>query len=107
MTDAAAVPDVEMPPRLRVDGAILRKPNGKEFHPAGVSWGSWGKNFIGDAESNREMHCNLIRPLIRAWGLYGSPDIDALDFNAATFFKRTHLAQFFTELGRLAGQGMW
>jgi len=99
--------DFELPPRLKVDGPLIRKPNGSEFHPVGVSWGSWGKNFVGDAEANQAIGCNLIRDLLRLWGLYGSAEIDALDFNAYAFISRSHLQKFIEELQWITGAGMW
>lgn len=100
-------PDLELPPRLRIEGSKWIKPNGKEFFPVGVSWGSYGRNLEEDGAGCAAMHANCIRDLLRWHGEYGDPAIDARDNNAVAFVRRTNIAQIVREMLWITSAQMW
>jgi hypothetical protein len=99
--------DADLPPRLRVVGADIVKPNGQPFVGRGVSFGSWGENLPGDAAECADMGCNMIRNLLRWHGLYGHADIDARDDHAVAFVKRANMQRIALEALEISAAGLW
>jgi hypothetical protein len=99
--------DTDLPPRLRVDGARLLKPNGQEFVPRGLNFGSWGEDDPVDATPVAAMGANIVRVCLRWWGKHGDPTVDSRDNDAFAFLRRTHFERWLALIAAVAAEGMW
>jgi len=97
----------ELPPRLRVDGPRLLKPNGSEFVPRGLNFGSWGEDDPLDAVQVAAMGSDIVRVALRWWGKWGDPTVDARDNDAFAFLRRAHFERWLGLITAVAQEGMW
>jgi hypothetical protein len=99
--------DTELPPRLRVDGPRILKPNGHEFFGRGVSFGSFGEDEAQDVPDVQALGANLVRIPLRWWGLHGSVDVDSRDNVGYAFLKRANVQRWLEIILTAAGSGLW
>ncbi len=67
------------PPRLRVQGAELRAPDGSPLKLRGWNWGRWGLTQPTDAAENAAQGATCVRIPLRWWGYYETPGVDSRD----------------------------
>ncbi len=89
----------------------MRAPDGSTVQLRGINEGTWGEMRSYDATTIAAQGANVVRVLIRWWGLYGTADIesrsDALSDASSGHFKPDHLAQFLTEIQWCIDAGLW
>ncbi len=99
--------ETELPPRLRVDGSRLLRPNGQEIILRGLNFGSWGEDDPVDAVQVAALGANVVRVCFRWWGKYGDETVDARDNNAFAFLHRAHFERWLGLITACSAQGMW
>jgi hypothetical protein len=109
--------DIELPPRLRIDGARIIRPNGNDFLGRGVSLGNFWLDTPQDAAAIAALGCNLVRPCLRWWGLWGPGTagtgggnrkaIDSRNNDAYSFINREHFQNWLDIVIACSAAGMW
>ncbi|MES2127104.1 MAG: cellulase family glycosylhydrolase [Pseudomonadota bacterium] len=105
-----AAPTPAPPPpvaRLTLSGATMLAPNSRTLLLRGINEGTWGKMRSSDAAAIAAQGGNVVRVLIRWWGLYGGTDVESRADTAPGHFKPDHLAQFLTEIQWCIDAGLW
>lgn len=101
---------VELPPRLRVVGRELIKPNGQPIWLRGPNFGAFNDDDEQQAPVVRSRGANCVRAALRWWGIWGKGDEPNPDCRDNDAFAFVHRAKFQTWLGRLeacAAASMW
>lgn len=83
---------------------------GPDGHPLvlrGINEGTWGEMRSGDAAQIAANGGNVVRVLIRWWGLYGGHDVESRDDPAPGHFEPGHLAQFLQNVQWCLDAGLW
>jgi hypothetical protein len=103
--------DIELPPRLRVEGSRLIKPNGHEWTGHGVSFGNFWLDVPQDAIEVQALGLNTVRICLRWWGKFptksGKPQIDSRDNNAFSFIARQHFQNWLDLITQASAAGLW
>lgn len=99
--------DTELPPRLRVDGPRLVKPNGQEIILRGVNFGAWGEDDPLDAEPVAALGANVVRVAFRWWGEYGDESVDSRDNDSFAFLLRENFERWIGLITAVVERGMW
>ncbi len=73
----------------------------------GINEGTWGQMRSYDASTIAAQGGNVVRVLIRWWGLYGGTDVESRADASPGHFKPDHLAQFLTEVQWCIDAGLW
>jgi aryl-phospho-beta-D-glucosidase BglC (GH1 family) len=73
----------------------------------GINEGTWGKMRSYDAATIAAQGGNVVRVLIRWWGLYGGTDVESRADTAPGHFKPDHLSQFLAEVQWCIDAGLW
>jgi hypothetical protein len=94
-------------PRLSLSGSTMRAPNGSIVTPRGINEGTWGEMRSYDAANIKSQGANVVRVLIRWWGLYGTDDVESRADAQPGHFKPDHLAQFLQEVQWCIDAGLW
>lgn len=82
-------------------------PHGAPITLRGINEGTWGAMRSNDATTIAVNGANVVRVLIRWWGLYGSADVESRADAAPGHFKPDHLAQFLKEVQWCIDAGLW
>jgi hypothetical protein len=82
-------------------------PDGSAIMLRGINEGTWGQMRSGDAATIAANGANVVRVLIRWWGLYGGADVESRADAAPGHFKPDHLAQFLQEIQWCIAAGLW
>jgi hypothetical protein len=93
--------------RLTLSGATMLAPDGTPIVLRGMNEGTWGKMREGDAAAIAAQGANVVRVLIRWWGLYGRADVNSRDDPSPGHFDPGHLAQFLQEVRWCLDAGLW
>lgn len=96
-----------LPARLTLRGTSMVAPNGSAVMLRGINEGTWGEMQSFDGATIAKQGGNVVRVLIRWWGLYGSPDVESRADAAPGHFKPDHLAQFLKEVQWCIDAGLW
>lgn len=103
--------DIELPPRLHVDGPRLIKPNGHEWIGRGVSFGTFWHDTPLDVPDVVAMGSNVVRIGLRWWGDHGSnggkPPVDSRDNDAYSFIHRDHYRNWLDLCMTASAAGLW
>jgi hypothetical protein len=97
--------DLDLPPRLRVSGPDLVKPNGKPVVLQGVSFGSWGNDDPLDAPQVAALGANVVRIALRWW--MPKPENEARDNDGFAFINRTKFEHWINLITAASAAGMW
>lgn len=104
-------PPPPAPDRLSFSGPTMLAPDGQPITLRGINEGTWGEMRSGDAATIAAQGANVVRVLIRWWGLYGGSDVesraDLQGSDAPGHFKPDHLAQFLQEVQWCIDAGLW
>lgn len=73
----------------------------------GINEGTWGEMRDYDAKAIAAQGANVVRVLIRWWGLYGSADVESRADASPGHFKPDHLAQLLREIQWCIDAGLW
>jgi Cellulase (glycosyl hydrolase family 5) len=82
-------------------------PDGSPLVLRGMNEGTWGKMRSDDAAAIAAQGANVVRVLIRWWGLYGRDDINSRSDGQPGHFDRAHLDQFLNEVRWCLDAGLW
>lgn len=82
-------------------------PDGSATILRGINEGTWGKMRSYDAATIAAQGGNVVRVLIRWWGLYGGSDVESRDDASPGHFKPDHVAQFLQEIQWCIDAGLW
>jgi hypothetical protein len=82
-------------------------PDGHAVMLRGINEGTWGEMRSTDAAAIAAQGANVVRVLIRWWGLYGSADVESRADTSPGHFKADHLAQFLQEVQWCTDAGLW
>src|SRR5215471_14745481 len=96
-----------LPPRLRLDGKDILKPNGKKIILKGFSFGAWGLADLGDIDEVKNLKATCLRYPLRVWGDYKSEDIDARDDRARSFLKKPNRERWLASIRAAGEKGIW
>lgn len=102
-----ATPDPVPPSRLTLRGATMFGPDGKPVTLRGINEGTWGEMRSGDAAAIVAQGANVVRVLIRWWGLYGSSSVESRLDSGPGHFEAGHVAQFLQEVQWCIDAGLW
>lgn len=97
----------ELPPRLRIEGRRLIKPNGREWRGRGVSFGSFGEDVPEDVPAVAALGCSVVRIPLRWWGLHGEPGIDSREDRAYAFLRRSNWRAWLDLIVAVSAAGLW
>jgi len=100
-------PPPPQPARLAVSGSSLLAPDGTPVMLRGMNEGTWGEMQSYDAASIAAQGGNVVRVLIRWWGLYGGVDVESRSDAAPGHFLPDHLTQFLREVQWCIDAGLW
>ena len=96
------------PERLKISGKELIAPDGKPIMLRGFNWGNWGLAQPEDAGNNVKQGANVVRILLRWWGSYAVPTIDARNENdPVAHVDADHIARLDQEVDWAISQGLW
>ncbi len=93
--------------RLTLQGASMLSPDGKPIILRGMNEGTWGEMRSTDAPAIAAQGANVVRVLLRWWGLYGSPDTESRADGAPGHIDPAHLQQFLKEIQWCIDAGLW
>lgn len=99
--------------RLTLIGSDIRTSQGTSIILRGINEGTWGKMRSNDASVIAGQGGNVVRVLIRWWGLYGGADVESRAADTCTgescpgHFKPDHIAQFLKEIQWCIDAGLW
>lgn len=96
-----------LPARLTMQGANMLTPNGSTVMLRGINEGTWGEMQSFDAATISRQGGNVVRLLIRWWGLYGSADVESRADASPGHFKPDHLARLLQEVQWCIDAGLW
>jgi hypothetical protein len=82
-------------------------PDGNELRLRGINEGTWGQMQAGDAAMIAGQGANVVRLLIRWWGLYGGSDVESRDDASPGHFKPDHVARLQQEIAWCRAAGLW
>lgn len=85
----------------------MRGPDGSTVMLRGINEGTWGEMRSDDAATIAAQGGNVVRVLIRWWGLYGSADVESRSDASPGHFQPDHLAQFLKEVQWCVDAGLW
>ncbi|HEX7650224.1 MAG TPA: hypothetical protein VF450_22705, partial [Noviherbaspirillum sp.] len=77
--------------RLTLNGSTMLAPNGSPIMLRGINEGTWGKMRSYDAAAIAAQGANVVRVLIRWWGLYGGTDVESRLDAAPGHFDPAHV----------------
>ena len=95
------------PARLTISGSKLITPSGQAIQLRGFNWGHWGKAQPQDAADNYAQGANVVRIILRWWGLYGSPEINSRDDKSPGHIDPEHLAMLDSYIKWATDAGLW
>lgn len=93
--------------RLTLNGSLMLAADGRPVVLRGINEGTWGKMQSYDAATIAAQGGNVVRVLIRWWGLYGSADVESRADASAGHFRPDHLTQFLRETQWCIDAGLW
>ncbi|NEX59460.1 cellulase family glycosylhydrolase [Noviherbaspirillum galbum] len=82
-------------------------PDGIPVMLRGMNEGTWGEMRATDAPMIAAQGGNVVRVLIRWWGLYGGSDVESRFDAAPGHFDPAHLSQFMREIQWCIDAGLW
>jgi hypothetical protein len=85
----------------------MRTPAGVPIVLRGMNEGTWGEMRSGDAATIAAQGGNVVRVLIRWWGLYGGTNTESRSDASPGHLNPGHLAQFLTEIQWCLNAGLW
>jgi len=85
----------------------MRSPDGRAVTLRGINEGTWGAMRSQDAGIIASHGANVVRVLIRWWGLYGGTDVESRDEAGAGHFKSDHVAEFLRNVQWCLDAGLW
>lgn len=85
----------------------MRTPAGIPIVLRGMNEGTWGEMRSEDASTIAAQGGNVVRVLIRWWGLYGSTDTESRSDSSPGRLNPGHLAQFLKEIQWCLNAGLW
>ncbi|HEX7688220.1 MAG TPA: cellulase family glycosylhydrolase, partial [Burkholderiaceae bacterium] len=100
-------PPPPAPARLTLDGATIRDPTGAAITLRGINEGTWGEMQPQDAGIIAANGANVVRMLIRWWGLYGGSDVESRDDADPGHFLPDHVAALLQQVQRCIDAGLW
>ena len=92
---------------FNADGTMYQTSNGQAFQAGGWNWGHWGMTLPGDAQLHISEGANIVRIILRWWGLYGRSGIDAYDDGAPGHINATNLALLDQMIQWCADANLW
>ncbi|HZX29495.1 MAG TPA: cellulase family glycosylhydrolase [Telluria sp.] len=95
------------PARLTLSGTRMLAPDGSALSLRGINEGTWGEMRSSDAAAIAAQGANVVRVLIRWWGLYGRSDVESRADAAPGHFEPDHLARFLQEVKWCQDAGLW
>lgn len=93
--------------RLTLNGSTMIAPNGTPIMLRGINEGTWGKMRSYDAATIAAQGANVVRVLIRWWGLYGGTDVESRLDAAPGHFDPAHVTQFLQQVQWCIDAGLW
>lgn len=90
-----------------MNGSTMLAPDGNPIILRGMNEGTWGKMRKEDASTIAAQGGNVVRVLIRWWGLYGGADVESRADASPGHFKPDHLSQFLQEVQWCIDAGLW
>ncbi len=93
--------------RLTLSGASMLGTDGSAVILRGINEGTWGKMRSDDAATIAAQGGNVVRILLRWWGLYGGTDVESRADAAPGHFKPDHLTRFLQEVQWCLDAGLW
>jgi hypothetical protein len=93
--------------RLTLSGPSMLTPAGSAITLRGMNEGTWGEMRNDDAATIAAQGGNVVRVLIRWWGLYGSTDVESRADASPGHFDPAHLSRFLTEIQWCIDAGLW
>ena len=93
--------------RLTLNGSAMLAPDGKPIMLRGINEGTWGKMRGYDATTIAAQGANVVRVLIRWWGLYGGTDVESRLDAAPGHFEPGHVTQFLQQVQWCIDAGLW
>lgn len=107
-TSSSPTPPMPSPAtRLTLNGSLMLAADGRPVLLRGINEGTWGKMQSYDAATIAAQGGNVVRVLIRWWGLYGSTDVESRADASAGHFRPDHLTQFLREIQWCIDAGLW
>jgi hypothetical protein len=85
----------------------MLSPTGASFALRGMNEGTWGEMQSQDAAAIAVRGGNVVRVLIRWWGLYGGTDVESRADASPGHFQPDHLTQFLREVQWCIDAGLW
>lgn len=95
------------PARLTLNGSVMLDPSGKAIVLRGMNEGTWGAMQQQDASVIASQGANVVRVLIRWWGLYGGTDVESRDDLGRGHFKADHVTEFLQNIQWCIDAGLW
>jgi aryl-phospho-beta-D-glucosidase BglC (GH1 family) len=95
--------------RLTLNGSSMLASDGSPVFLRGMNEGTWGEMQQKDATEIASNGANVIRVVLRWWGLYGDSSIDSWDVSplAPGHLNPANLAQFLKEVQWIINAGLW
>ena len=100
-------PPPAAPARLTFDGSVMRDASGNAVMLRGINEGTWGAMQSGDAAMIAAQGGNVVRVLIRWWGLYGGSNVESRDDGDPGHFLPDHLTEFLQNVQWCLDAGLW
>lgn len=100
-------PPPAKPKRLTLSGSSMTLPGGANITLRGMNEGTWGEMQQKDAADIAAQGGNVVRVLIRWWGLYGTPDVESRSDNSPGHFDPAHVQRFLSEIQWCLDAGLW
>ncbi|QDZ26832.1 glycoside hydrolase family 5 protein [Noviherbaspirillum sp. UKPF54] len=93
--------------RLALNGSSMLAPDGTPVILRGINEGTWGEMRSYDAATIAAQGGQVVRVLIRWWGLYGGTDVESRADPSPGHFKPDHLSRFLQEIQWCIDAGLW
>ena len=103
----APPPSAGTAPRLSLSGSGFRLPDGTPVILRGMNEGTWGEMQAKDAATLKTNGANVVRLLIRWWGLYGGTDVESRSDPKPGHFDPAHVTRLLDEIRWCTDQGLW
>jgi hypothetical protein len=107
--DPVAQAGAALPPRLTVVDRAIVAPGGAPIVLRGYDWGQWDTMVTGDAAANRGQGATVVRVVLRWWGTYKTPSVDAYDPNQPNqgYIETGHLTDLDATIKAATDKGLW
>ena len=93
--------------RLTLNGSQMLTPEGSSIVLRGINEGTWGEMRDYDAATIKTQGAQVVRLLIRWWGLYGSTDVESRSDANPGHFDPAHVNRLLQEIQWCTDAGLW